>query len=370
MKPLSMIGWVLAAASLGCAPGEPDLQQTIEGLHRPESCAFSLDGTELFVTSVASGTYGPDDNFLLACGQGFISKLRVGPDGQAEMIDRQFVKGLDAPLGTTVLPKATLRFPAGTLFVNVGFWLQGSAQGDYTKDPAALGTGITAIDPETGRILGHIPVGTGSQVAKALGFACYGLNGATFDADGNFYAAESGQAPTTAPPQTGRAGILRIAHGALDALAAGQPGDGIAFQSLPFGPNGVTWRNRGNAIYAVTSGGGDDPRDQAVFRIPVKDFPLAEPPAALATGLGKLDAIVFTPAGTAIVSRMAGDLARLGPDFQRRGDLGLGLQLASPSDIKLQALADGTSLLAVPEQAPAQPAHQQRLLLIRLPAGF
>lgn len=369
MKPLAMIGLILAAATLGCAPARPELQQSVEGLHRPESCTFSLDGTELFITSVASGTYGPDETFLLVRGQGFISKLRVGPEGRAEMVDRHFVKGLDAPLGTTVLPKATLRFPAGTLFVNVGFWLQGTAEGNYTQDPEALGTGITAIDPKTGRVLGHIAVGEGSQVAKALGFACYGLNGATFDADGNFYAAESGKAPTTDPPRTGRAGILRIDHDALDALAAGQPADGVAFQPLPFGPNGVTWRTEENALYAVTSGGGDDPRNQAVFRIPADPFPL-DPPPALATGLGKLDAVVFTPAGTPIVSRMAGDLARLGPDFQRRGDLGLGLQLDGPSDIKLQALPDGTSLLAVPEQAPQQPAHQQRLLLIRLPAGF
>ncbi len=354
----------------GMAPTDARVLQTLEGFHRPESCAFGLEGRTFFVSNVASGTYGPENNFLLVRGEGFISKLAVDEQGKARLIERQFATGLDAPLGITVLPKATGKFPAGTLFVNVGFWLQGQADGTYTKNPAELGTGVTAIDPATGKVLGHIPCGEGSQVAEALGFACYGLNGACFDSEGNFYAAEHGQAATTEPSRTGQAGILKIPHSALDALAAGNAAEGIAFQPVPFGPNGVAWRASDNHIYFVTSAGGEDPRGGAVFRVSQQAFPAQPLPAPAIKGVGKLDGIVFTPAGTTVVSRMSGDLFAFEDGFASGRKIPLGFDLASPSDIKLQTLPDGSSILAVPEQQPAGEPNAQRVRLIHLPKDF
>jgi hypothetical protein len=367
---------VATALCLGCqqpnglTPTDARVLQTLDGFHRPESCTFSQDGKTFFVSNVASGTYGPEENFLLVRGEGFISKLAVDEQGQARMIEREFVTGLDAPLGITVLPKATSKFPAGTLFVNVGFWLQGREDGTYTAAPAELGTGITAIDPETGDVLGHIPVGEGSKVAEALGFACYGLNGACFDGEGNFYAAEHGEAATTDPARTGQAGILKIPHDAIDPLAAGQAARGVAFQPVPFGPNGVAWRASDNHIYFVTSSGGEDPRGGAVFRVPQQSFPVEPLPEPAIKGVGKLDGIAFTPAGTTLVSRMSGDLFAFEKGFASGRKIPLGFELKSPSDIKLQVLPDGSSILAVPEQQPAGEPNAQRVRLIDLPKDF
>lgn len=367
----------LAALSVlvGCdqssvGPTAARVMQSPNVFHRPESCTFSLDGKALFVSNVASGTYGPENNFLLAVGEGYISKLTLDKTGKVQQITEKFSTGLDAPLGITVLPKATSTFPAGTLFVNVGFWLQGQADGTYTKDPADLGTGVTAIDPKTGEVLGHIPVGEGSKVAEAIGFACYGLNGACFDGEGNFYAAENGKASTTEPPRVGKAGILKIPHDALDKLAAGETAAGIAFQPVAFGPNGVAWRASDNHIYFVTSSGGEDPRGAAIFRIPLADFPVEPLPAPVIKGVGKMDGIVFAPAGSTIVSRMAGDLFAFEQGFAAGRKIPLGFELKSPSDIKLQPLPDGGSILAVPEQEPAGEPGAQRVRLIDLPADF
>lgn len=357
---------LVACFTSGCTQSAT-LSQKVSGFHRPESCVFGLDGKSLYVVNVASGTYGPDKNFLLVKGAGFVSKLSMDESGQVKLVERRFVKGLDAPLGIAALPKATAKFPRGTLFLNVGYWMQGKADGTYEADASTLGTGVLILDPETGKTLGYIPCGLGSAVAKKLGFACFGLNGACFDAAGNFYAAECGAAAKTKPARTGQMGIVKLSHDALDALATGQPSPGISFQRSPHHPNGVGYRAADDSIYFVTCGGVG-----AIFRVPCNAFPVAKASHAM-RGFEPfdLDGIAFTPAGSTIVSRMDGPLMICNKEFTAAQSLPLGLntKLENPSDIKIHTLPDGTGLLAVPEQAPTGNPYTQSLYLFRLPAG-
>jgi hypothetical protein len=69
---------------------------------------------------------------------------------------------------------------------------------------------------------------------------------------------------------------------------------------------------------------------------------------------------------------MGGDLVAIGRDGSHEV-IGFDppVEFKSPSDIKLLALADGSSVVAVPEQeAGAAEAWRQRVRMVRLPAGF
>ena len=101
-------------------PDSLPILQTISGFNKPESSALSLDGKALFVSNCGSGFFGEKKVFALAAGKGAISHLSVDSKGEFRMQNPRFVEGITAPLGMSVLPKATARIPAGSLFVNTG----------------------------------------------------------------------------------------------------------------------------------------------------------------------------------------------------------------------------------------------------------
>ena len=361
---------VMGANTQTSAQSVPTIVQTLPAFHRPESSSFSLDGRYLYVGNCASGLYGDAQNFGLARGEGAISQLSVGANGQLTMVNPRFVSGLTAPLGMSVLPKATRKFPQGTLFVNVGYYQQTDSAGNYETDPARLGTGVVIIDSQTGKILGRLVGSIGSTIAQAIGHPLMVPNGLAFDRDGNLYIAETGASGDFLKPSiASQPGIVRINRRALDALASGRPAAGITFLEVPGGPNGVMYDAATDAVYFVTAGEAD-PENGAIYKIPRQDFPSASLPPPIARNLTALDGLVMTANGTLIASRNKGDLVAVKPD----GDISpLPLSPATtfvfPSDIKLQTLEDGSALLIVPEQAFKDPKPwKQRLRAIRIPA--
>ncbi|MCC7406651.1 MAG: hypothetical protein IT442_01170 [Phycisphaeraceae bacterium] len=358
---------------------QPVVQQRLPRFNKPESCAFSLDGRFLYVTNCASGEHGPGMTFGLLPGEGAISKLAVGSEGNLKVVDLRWATGLTAPLGITVLPVPTDRFPAGSLFINVGFYMQCDNDGTPVTDPRKWGTGVIILDGESGELLGKIDCGPDGPVVKALGRPIFGLNGATFDKDGHFYAAEVGSPDGKTPP-----GILRLSHHDLDALTltpvgassdASQTIAGVAFTPFERGPNGLAYDETTDAIYFVTSDG-PAPKGGAVYAIPRGAFPLDPNQPKLAPivdGLGSLDGLVFTPAGHILVSRSGGDLALI-RSGQQPQTLELGsppVKFRSPSDIKLHKLDDDSAIVVIPEQdAKNKQGWTQRVSVLRLPAGW
>lgn len=85
-----------------------------------------------------------------------------------------------------------------------------------------------------------------------------------------------------------------------------------------------------------------------------------------------MDGIAFTPAGTIVTTRLSGDLLALKADgISRPIAFVPKLVFVAPADHRLVTLADGSSILAVPEQARVEPKPwSQRVRLIRLPQGF
>ncbi len=142
----------------------PPLAALIRMSKRPESVAYSLDGRTLFVSNCGSGLYGSDRGKVgFLTGAGVISKLRMSPSGRAEMVRMRFIADLNGPLGLGILPKATARYPQGTLLVNVGISLQVNESGESVTDAKALGTGVLFFDPDTGARLGGIDLGPGGD---------------------------------------------------------------------------------------------------------------------------------------------------------------------------------------------------------------
>jgi DNA-binding beta-propeller fold protein YncE len=356
-----MRNWILVAVlAVGCSgtptgpTGKAEIRQVVGGLNNPESVAFSADGKWLFVTNVASAQFGADKHVGFVAGEASISKLSVGADGALALVKPKLVQNLSGTLGVTVAHRPFGPYPAGALFVCMGGALASNADGVYEPDAKKLGTSVGVFDPETGATLGRIELGVGSAVAFGLGHPLLLPNGIAFDGEGGLLICDTGVGGDHLEPKiAAKPGVLRLTLGVKGELT------GHSFTPVSGGPNGVAWNEKEKAVYWVTCGG-QGPEGGAVFRNG----------KALALDIGQSDGIAFTPAGTAIVSRFKGDLVAIvkggAPQvipFEKPFNF--------PSDIKLWTLADGSSIVVVPEQeAWNGTPWGQSLRVVRLPAGY
>jgi hypothetical protein len=358
-----------AAPAREAGKGTARVLQTLDGFDRPESCAFSLDGRTLFVGNCGSDLFGDDLKKVgFVAGRGAVSKLAVDEHGRAHVVERRFVEGLDGPLGLAVLPRTTARYPAGALLVAQGLALLVEPDGASIPDAKRLGTAILVLDPGSGERLGAIALGAGSAVALELGHPLLMPNSLAFDAAGNLYVTDSGLGGDRLdPPVKGEPGLVRIPRAALDDPAHG----GITFTPFPGVPNGVGYLAAEDALCVVTMGG-KSPEGEALYQIAAASFPLRETPAPRLSGIGTMDGVTFTPAGTVLVSRFSGDLLvvpRSGAPYALQLDPET--PLVTPADLRAHVLADGTCILAVPEQARSErPFGNQRVRIVALPAGL
>src|SRR5918996_2607555 len=99
----------------GVHPAPAVIVQVLKAFDNPEGAIFSADGSHVFISNAAE-IGDRADTFGWAEGEGYISKLEVQPNGELEMLDEKLIDGLTGPLGMAVLPVATDRFPAGTIF--------------------------------------------------------------------------------------------------------------------------------------------------------------------------------------------------------------------------------------------------------------
>lgn len=350
-----------AAMAAGCAGGAggpgaaPDVLQVVKGLNNPESAAFSLDGSWLYVTNCASGQFGADKHVGMVAGQASIARLTVRPDGTLAVSNLKFIEGLTGALGITVAPADVGPYPKGSLFVSVGNAFQTDEKGGFISDAKKLGTGVAIFDGESGKPLGRIDLGAGSPVAVAIGHPFLLPNGIAFDGEGGLIVADTAKGGDRLQPKIEpHPGILRMTIGAKGDVT------GQTFTPVSGGPNGVAWNAKDKSLYWVTCGG-QGPEGGALFR--------NGKPVAL--DLGPSDGIAITPAGTIIVSRFKGDLVAI-PKGGKPEPIPFDFKSFDfPSDIKLRTLADGSSIVVVPEQEAwnATP-WDQKLRVVRLPAGY
>lgn len=350
-----MRGWiaVLMTLTLAACAAAPENYQLLMGFNNPESAAFSADGKWLFVTNCGSAEFGKDKRVGFVTGEASIARVSVRDNGLLAVEKQKLVQGLTGTLGITVAPQPFGPYPAGSLFVALGGALATDENGVYVSDAKKLGTGVAVFDPETGATLGRIDLGVGSTVAFGLGHPILLPNGIAFDGEGGLLVADTGVGGDHLEPKIApKPGILRLTVGPKGEVT------GHSFTPVAGMPNGVAWNAAEKAVYWVTCGG-NGPEGGAVFR---NGKPIA-------LDLGPCDGIVFTPAGTVIVSRFKGDLVAI-PKGGKPEPLPL-VPFKFPSDIKLRTLPSGESLIVVPEQEAwnATP-YGQGLKTVKVPAGY
>jgi hypothetical protein len=350
-------------------PNLAQIIQTLEVFNHPESSAISLDGQHLFVTNSAA----TPDGFPL--GAGAISKLQIQPNGTLKMLTPDFAKGLTAPHGIAVLPKSTRKFRAGSLFVSTGYARALDEKSNRVKDIAKLNPGVSVFDPESGKLLGHIPLGPGTAAAGNIGHPVLRPDGLCFDADANLYLADGGLGGDELEPAVrGRPGVKRLRHPQIDPASENKILGEIVYIPVRHVPSGIFYSKSDDALYWTTCDGDGD-AGGAVYRIPRKEFPHETMIENVIGAINPLEGLCITPNGGLIMSRQQdGDLALI--NKRQMGLLGfLGYEdpprFATPADIKLLTLKNGHNILYLPEQDPdSKDQNKQRLRVILLPANL
>ena len=357
-----------------CPVAQPSIQQSVSGFYRPESSTFSLDGKNLYVTNCGSGFYGVDakgeKQFSLAQDKGAVSKLSVAEDGTLTMVDAKFFPKTSGALGISTLPVATKLFPKGTLIFNSGFFMQTDLNDKYVDTQKKLDPKMIMIDPVTGKELGSISFAMNGELSKAINNPIFVPNGITFDSEGNLYFAETGGSSKFikgSADKSNKTGVIKIPHSAIDRLAKGKKAKGIKFLEAP-AVNGVGYDKKTDSLILLTFTGEGD----SVYKVSLKDFEAGILPKPFVTGQGRLDGIVFTSAGTMLVTDVTNQSllkidSKGNVETVKFGDK----KFNGPSDIKIKTLKDGSSIVILPEQEFTAPQQWiQNVHVIKIPAGY
>jgi DNA-binding beta-propeller fold protein YncE len=356
--------------------------QVLKTFDNPEGSIFSADGQSVFVSNSAEiGDKG--QGFGFTEGEGYISKLAVQPNGTLVMVNERLIEGLTAPLGMAVLPVATGKFPAGTIFALAGSAPLVDAQGQVVKDPTHLRTKLIGFN-DNGKILGEIDTGQGSLFERINGAPIVLINALGFDAEGNAYVADTAfGADQFDPPFAGKSGLWLIPHGALDALADGQePSEAPVFIEIPGNPDGVEVSPVDGKIYVNTVGpvgGAPDPADGGIYALTKDDIANNKLPPPVEGGLGALDGLDFTAGGAMLNTQIKDDRpSQIYINCPGKGATTLALapggtssDLNGPADVAVRRSGGGVQLVIVPELfARAANAKTDEVTVLALPAGF
>jgi hypothetical protein len=376
----------LAEVRADVHPAPAVILQVVKAFDNPEGAIFSADGNFLFVSNAAE-IGDRSEVFGWTEGEGYVSKLEVLPSGELRMVEEKLIDGLTGPLGMGVLPVATEKFAAGTIFLCAGSAPLIDSQGEVVKEPERLRTKLVAFN-EDGEVLGEIDTGQGSLFEEINGSPIVLSNALGFDGEGNLYLADTAfGAEQFEPPFEGKGGIWMIPVGALDALADGQsPAEQPKFIPIPGNPDGVEVSPVDGKIYVNTVGpvgGAPDPAGGGIYALSKDDFggDAAEGklPPPLDRDLGALDGLDFTAGGVMLNSQIRGDIPnKLTVHCPGGTARTLALQpggswadLSGPADLAVRRAADGSQLVAVPElmSRDATPGDDE-LTLLALPADF
>lgn len=354
--------------------------QVLQAFDNPEGAIFSADGQTVFVSNAAEiGDRG--EGFGWAEGEGYISKLSVAESGELTLVEEKLITGLTGPLGMGVLPVATGKFPAGTIFLCAGSAPLVDGEGQVVTDPNRLRTKLVAFN-EDGDVLGEIDTGTESPFHDISGEPIALINALGFDAEGNLYVADTAfGAGQFDPPFEGRSGVWMIPVGALDVLAdGGAPEEPPIFLPVPGNPDGVEMSPVDGMIYINTVGpvaDAPDPAGGGIYALNKSSFIDGKLPAPFDQDLGALDGLDFTAGGAMLNSQIKeGFDAAIyvncpGGSAQALTIEGDGGELSGPADLAIRRSADGAQLVVVPEllARDATPGDDD-VTVLSLPADF
>jgi sugar lactone lactonase YvrE len=366
----------------GVHPSPAVILQVLKAFDNPEGAIFSADGSHVFVSNAAEAG-DLSESFNWVKGAGYISKLEVRANGELAMVEKKLIDGLTGPLGMGVLPVATGKFPAGTIFLCTGSAPLIDSDGQVVKDPTRMRSKLLAFD-KAGKVLGEIDTGQGSVFEQINGSPIILINALGFDADGNVYVTDTAiGANQFDPPFEGKGGLWMIPHSALDALADGRtPTDPPMFLEIPGNPDGVEVSPTDGKIYVNTVGAFADLADPAnggIYALTKEDIANNKLPPPVDGDLGALDGLDFTAGGVMLNAQIRGDIpGKVTVTCKGRITTTLALQpggthsdLNGPADLAVRRSADGAQLVVIPElYARDATAGDDEVTVLALPAGF
>jgi len=351
--------------------------QTLAIFNHPDSCCVTADGKNLFVTNsgvVVSGILGPSVQY----NNGAISKLSIDADGRLKLVSLKFIDNLHAPMGIAVLPKATAKFPAGSLFVSTGMTAGLDEMGDHITDITRFNPGVSIFNPETGKQLGFIPMGPGRAVAKELTHPVLAPCGLCFDGDGNLYITDTGNTGKDLEPSIrGWPGVLRISNKHIDQYSDNKFDEKdrapIAYTYAPREPAGIFYSSYDDALYWTTSDG-KQPVVGGVYRVPRDNFSHESQTENILGGVeAPILGVVITPNKNLIASQIDGKLTIMlsGQKILSEVEFNQSGTFSTPADIKIHTSFNKFNILYIPEQDPnSDEAWKQRLRVIVLPKAL
>lgn len=373
-----------AAAEIhsGVHPVPAVVLQVIKAFDNPEAAIFSADGNHVFVSNAAEAG-DLSESFGWVEGAGYISKLEVKENGELAMVEEKLIDGLTGPLGMGVLPVATEKFPAGTIFLCAGSAPLLDAKGEVVKDPTRMRSKLIAFN-EAGQVLGEIDTGQGSLFEEINGAPIVLINALGFDSEGNVFVADTAfGADQFDPPFAGKGGLWMIPHGSLDTLAEGQdPAEAPIFLEVPGFPDGVEVSPTNGKIYVNTVGpvaAAPDPANGGIYALTKEDITSGQLPTPVDSDLGALDGLDFTAGGVMLNTQIRSDIpAKLTVNCEGQSATTLALHpggsvsdFTGPADIAIRRNADGAQLVVVPELfARDATAGDDEVTVLALPADF
>ena len=374
----------VAAAEIhgGVHPSPAVILQVLKSFDNPEGAVFSADGSHVFISNSAEAG-DLSEGFGWVEEAGYISKLEVKANGELSMVNKTLIKGLTAPLGMGVLPVATKRFPAGTIFLCTGSAPLVDSNGRAVKDPSRMRSKLLAFN-DAGEVLGEIDTGQGSAFEHINGSPIILINALGFDTDGNLYVTDSAiGGDQFDPPFENKGGLWMIPHSALDALADGsEPTDPPVFTAIPGNPDGVEVSPADGRVYVNTVGafaGLADPANGGVYALSKEDIANGKAGQLIDGDLGALDGLDFTADGVMLNAQIRGDIpGKITINCEGQLATTLVLQpggtmsnLTGPADLAVRRNPDGAQLVVIPELfARDTTPGDDEVTVVALPAEF
>lgn len=293
------------------APFEARLVGRVTGCTNPESAELCLDG-ETFVFGncamvLGHPRYKTPPGLVYVEGAAFVSQARITSPNSVELVKRKLIGNLTSTLAVDILRTATGKFPKGTAFQVVGGRPVSKPGASDLVAPDQVRQQVLIYDPMSGKVLGRLPLWSGSAIASKFN-ALEQPNGLAMDSKGNLYVGDMLNGDPDGIVNVPSA-IYRVPHEAIDALVDEKAGSADAVQRIecPGYVNGITVDDKDSAWCVSCSM--SDPDKGAIYKLSDADFSRGELPAPQVRDLGILDGVAVTKRGTALASNpMTGEI--------------------------------------------------------------
>ena len=291
------------------------------------------------------------------------------------MASKRFVTGLTAPSALGFLPVSLGEgLPAGLLFMVSGTPLIENEDGRMTKDASKDFIGLSVIDPITGKVLKKVDLGPAAPMKLKNEYSLISPNSLNFDDQGNLYIADTGiggnmfmfKNRVKAQPA-----IYRIDRDTLGKMLNGEAPANAQVMKVSSIPGDMSYRSEDDSIYFLANHIQGATKG-AVFKFASSDFQGKSTMQTIVRELTALSSLQLLPNGKTLLVTNSGELhVPRGKKTSREIRFKPEMRFSTPGRFDLLLQADGSSLLAVPEETgDAGVGKGQRVKIVLFPAKY